>query len=66
MKIVSNGKMLEVGSGQGGTTDHRGLSHRDAPEQHPISSIAGLKGELDRIPEPVEALTNSELEEMLK
>lgn len=52
--------------GGGGTTDHRRLNHRDAAEQHPIASISGLRAELDRIPEPVEALTNSELEEMLK
>lgn len=53
-------------SGEGGTTDHRQLSHRDAAEQHPIASISGLEKELNRIPEPVEALTNTELEEMLK
>lgn len=52
--------------GEGGTTDHRVLSGRDAAEQHPIASISGLRAELDRIPEPVEALTNFELEEMLK
>lgn len=57
---------IEGGGGEGGTTDHRRLSHRDAAEQHPIASISGLKKELDRIPEPVEALTNTELEEMLK
>lgn len=57
---------LEGGSGEGGTTDHRRLSHRDAAEQHPIASISGLEKELNRIPEPVEALTNTELEEMLK
>lgn len=51
---------------EGGTTDHRRLSHRDAAEQHPIASISGLEKELNRIPEPVEALTNTELEEMLK
>ena len=51
---------------EGGTTDHRRLSHRDALEQHPIASISGLEKELNRIPEPVEALTNTELEEMLK
>jgi len=51
---------------EGGTTDHRQLSHRDAAEQHPIASISGLEKELNRIPEPVEALTNTELEEMLK
>lgn len=57
---------VPVAGGEGGTTDHRRLSHRDALEQHPIASIAGLEKELNRIPEPVEALTNTELEEMLK
>ncbi len=57
---------IEGGSGEGGTTDHRRLSHRDALDQHPIASISGLEKELNRIPEPVEALTNTELEEMLK
>lgn len=47
-------------------TDHRELSHRDAPGQHPIESIVGLSNELNRIPEPIEAITNSELEELLK
>lgn len=54
------------GGGEGGTGDHRRLAHRDAAEQHPIRAIAGLEKELDRIPEPVEALTNTELEEMLR
>lgn len=57
---------LPGGGGEGGTTDHRALSNRDAAEQHPIDAITGLRKELDKIPEPVEALTNSELEEMLK
>lgn len=51
---------------EGGSADHRQLSHRDAAEQHPISSITGLTKELNRIPEPAEALTNSELEALLK
>lgn len=50
----------------GDPADHRLLTHRDAEEQHPIASISGLKKELDRIPEPVEALTNFELEDILK
>ena len=50
----------------GGTFDHQQLTNRDAPEQHPIGSISGLEKTLNRIPEPVEALTNIELEEMLK
>lgn len=51
---------------EGSATDHRRLSHRDAAEQHPITAIAGLEKELNRIPEPAEALTNFELEEILK
>lgn len=71
LSLMSGGKPLSTvkvvgGGGEGGTTDHRVLSNRDAAEQHPIESISGLRAELDRIPEPVEALTNSELEEMLK
>lgn len=52
--------------GEGGTTDHRFLTHRDAAGQHPISSIDGLEEEIKRIPAPTEALTNQELEAMLK
>lgn len=52
--------------GEGGTTDHRLLTHRDAEGQHPMSSIDGLTEEIKRIPGPVEALTNLELEELLK
>lgn len=58
--------LLKGGSGEGGTTDHRQLTNRDAADQHPIISISGLEKELNRIPEPVEAITNAELEEMLK
>lgn len=32
----------------GETGDHRGLSHRDAADQHPISAITGLAGRLER------------------
>jgi len=56
---------VEAGSG-GGTTDHRRLTHRDAAEQHPVQAISGLAEELERIPKPVEALTNTELEALLK
>lgn len=52
--------------GDPGTTDHSQLTNRNTPEAHNIESISGLKSELDRIPEPVEPLTNSELEEILK
>lgn len=54
------------GGGEGGTSDHRALTHRDAARQHPINAIDGLEAQLQRIPQPVEALTNSELEELLK
>lgn len=54
------------GGGSGGTTDHRELSHRDAEGQHPIEAISGLEEEIKRIPAPVEALTNQELEAILK
>lgn len=68
--LYSGEKLLSsvpAGDGGGaGATDHRRLSHRDAGEQHPIESISGLVQELARIPEPVEALTNTELEEILK
>lgn len=60
VRIVSNG-----GDGSG-TTDHRLLTGRNAENQHPISSIDGLKEEIKRIPAPIEALTNLELEELLK
>ncbi len=53
------------GGSEGGTTDHRLLRNRDAEEQHPITSITGLSAELSRIPEPVEPLTNQDLEELL-
>ena len=33
-----------------GNDDHRALSHRDAPDQHPISSITDLEKEIERIP----------------
>lgn len=41
---------LETGGGgeAGGTSDHRELTNRDAAEQHPISSITHLEGELSR------------------
>jgi len=49
-----------------GKLTHSKLLGRSEPEQHPIGSIEGLAGELQRIPEPTEALTNEELEELLK
>lgn len=49
-----------------GRLDHRGLSGREAEGQHPVAAIEGLKDELERIPAPAEAMTNFELEELLK
>lgn len=70
LRLMSGNKPLsEVelpGGGEGGTTDHRELTHRDAEKQHPIPAIDGLEEELRRIPAPVEPLTNEDLEEMLK
>lgn len=54
------------GDGDGGTTDHRQLTHRDAERQHPISAIDGLEDEIRRIPAPVEPITNQELEDLLQ
>lgn len=45
---------------------HERLAGREAEAQHPISAIEGLQNELNRIPAPTEALTNFELEELLK
>ena len=56
----------DVPPSEGEGLDHRALHHRDAPEQHPIAAISGLDARLSRIPEPAEALTNSDLEEILK
>lgn len=36
------------GGGEGGTADHRALSHRDAEGQHPIEAITNLGRELSR------------------
>ncbi len=49
-----------------GRFDHRTLTGRECENQHPVSAVEGLQGELDRIPAPTEALNNFELEELLK
>lgn len=68
LSLTSGGRRLSTiqVAGAGGGSDHRVLSHRDAEEQHPISSITGLTDELGRIPEPVEPMTNEELEVILR
>ncbi len=45
---------------------HERLTGREAGGQHPVEAIEGLSNELNRIPAPTEALTNFELEELLK
>ena len=42
-KVLSKVELPPPGGGEGGTTDHRYLSHRDAEEQHPIEAISGLE-----------------------
>lgn len=64
--LFSGEKRLSSLPVAGGVADHRQLSNREAEEQHPISAITGLEAELKRIPEPIEALTNFDLEEILK
>lgn len=45
-KTLSEVELPPPGGGEGGTTDHRYLSNRDAENQHPIEAISGL----DEIP----------------
>lgn len=52
-------------SGGGAASDHAYLTGRDKGDQHPVEAVTGLKSAIARIPPPVEALTNSELEELL-
>ena len=43
------------GGGEGGTTDHRLLTGRDAANQHPAEAITGLAEALATIPRPMTA-----------
>lgn len=43
------------GVGEGGTSDHRLLTGREAENQHPISSIVSLEERLDTIPKAMSA-----------
>lgn len=45
-KTLSEVELPPPGGGEGGTTDHRYLTNRDAENQHPIEAISGL----DEIP----------------
>lgn len=46
------------------TNDHRKLLNRDSDNQHPMSAITGLPEALGAVPD--EALTNLEIESLLK
>lgn len=64
LSLMSGGKPLstvEIAGGGSGTGDHRGLVHRDAEEQHPISSITGLSGRLEQTMTKGNALTVQEI-----
>ena len=45
------------------TSDHRELTHRDAEEQHPISSITYLTPELNV--RPSQAMSNMDIQNIL-
>lgn len=64
--LYAGEKLLSSVPVSGGTLDHRELRNREAAGQHPMEAIEGLKKELERIPAPVEPLTNEELEEIFK
>lgn len=56
-----------VGAGPvGGIREHDALVNRDKPDQHPIEAISGLRRTLDTIPPVAEALSNEELEALLR
>ena len=48
LSLTSGGRLLSTVEIARGSNDHRELAHRDAEEQHPISSITGLSGRLER------------------
>ena len=48
-EVFLKAEQAKVQTGGGGTTDHRELTHRSDPNQHPISAITGLQEELDGI-----------------
>ena len=54
--------MPSGGGREGGATDHRLLTDRDAPDQHSIESITGLQEALAKIPRP---MTADELQKIL-
>lgn len=63
---AGNGTRPPAQEGEDKVIDHRTLSNRDAQEQHPIEAITGLQEQLERIPRPIEPITNKEMEDILK
>lgn len=62
-----NDAMFETGFGEITkvvTSDHRELTHRGAPMQHPIDSITDLTDELEVRPD--ESLSNIDIYEILQ
>ena len=59
LSLMSGDKTLSTvevtGGGEGGTSDHRLLTGREAENQHPISSIVSLEERLDTIPKAMSA-----------
>lgn len=51
--------------GNKGTSDHRMLTNREDPEQHPLEAISGLSEVIKTIPPPSLALTNIEIDSIL-
>lgn len=48
------------------TSDHSKLINRDLADQHPIASITGLENELNDKLEDIPAMTNEDIENILK
>lgn len=67
LSLMSGDKLLSTveiagGGGEGGASDHRLLTGREAEDQHPISSIVNLEKKLSTIPS---AMTADELRKIL-
>ena len=50
---INNANARSIGGsltgGGGGSSDHKRLINKDAPDQHPIEAISGLQAELDKL-----------------
>lgn len=60
-KTLSSVEIAGSGGGEGGASDHRALSHRDAEGQHPIEAITGLSDRLSKSMTTDNALAVSEI-----